>query len=246
MTDDGWDEVWARRRTSFGSAAADYANGRPTYPREALEWGVAPYARTVLDLGAGTGIVTAGLLGLGLDVVSVEPLPEMRALIPAPARAVDGSAEQIPLPDGAVDTVFAGQAWHWFDPDRALPEIRRVLALGGRVVLMWNMLDTADDLTRDIADIIDAEERTDSMVEGEEIPPPFDDDGHFGPLERAMFFHRQRYDPERIVRYAVSRSQAILLADTDRAAMIARLRAAVPDREFDLALACEAWRGTAV
>src|ERR1700753_2775966 len=130
--------------TSFGGAAAAYERGRPPYPPEALDWLLPPGARRVLDLGAGTGKLTRELVARGLDVVAVEPLEGMRAelsrVLPGtPVRA--GSAEEIPLPDGAVDTVLAAQAWHWVTPERAAPEVARVLRPGGTLGLVWNERD---------------------------------------------------------------------------------------------------------
>src|SRR5436309_13855053 len=92
-----------RRATSFGAAAEAYERGRPGYPAEALLACLPAGARRVLDLGAGTGKLTRGLLALGLDVVAAEPLAEMRALLPREAQALDASAEAIPLPDASVD-----------------------------------------------------------------------------------------------------------------------------------------------
>ena len=161
---------WADRWTSFGNTAADYAAGRPHYPREVLEWALPDGAHDVLDLGAGTGILTQDLLDVGVTVTAVEPLAEMRALIPVTARALDGSAEAVPLDDNTIDAVFVGQAWHWFDADRALAEAHRVLRPGGVLALVWNLPDTSDALTRTVCDIIEVEERSDLMVVGEAPP----------------------------------------------------------------------------
>src|ERR1700712_5111112 len=113
------------RRLSFGSAAAAYAAHRPDYPDAAIEWSLAPApGHDVLDLGAGTGKLTASLAGRpGAHVVAVEPDPEMLAQLRHALPDVDaraGSAEEIPLPDASVDAVLIGQAWHWMDPERAL------------------------------------------------------------------------------------------------------------------------------
>ena len=234
-----------QRRTSFGAAARDYADGRPHYPREALEWALGGNAGSVLDLGAGTGILTHDLLAVGLDVVSVEPLAEMRALIPAPARALDGTAEAIPLDDGSVDAVFVGQAWHWFDAGTALAESRRVLRRGGTLVLMWNLLDTSDALTRTIAEIVDAEERADMSL-GQVAEPPFDAPERFAAAEQLLIPHVQGYDRDRITQFALSRSQSILLDPDAREALLERLRAAVPAEPFTVNWFCEAWRAEAI
>jgi SAM-dependent methyltransferase len=238
------DESWAQRRTAFGVAAADYARGRPHYPREALDWAIPEAARVVLDVGAGTGVLTRDLLDLGLDVVAVEPLPEMRALIPE-GRGRDGTAEAIPLDDDTVDAVFVGQAWHWFDRSAALAEAHRVLRPGGMLVLMWNLLDTSDPLTRTITEILEAEERADMTLEAD-LGSPIDGADSFGPAEQLLTPHVQGYDRERLTHFALSRSQVILLGPDDRRALLERLRAAVPDEAFPVNWFCETWRAVAV
>ncbi|MET7966875.1 class I SAM-dependent methyltransferase [Micromonospora sp. NPDC005305] len=131
---------------SFGAAAADYDRYRPRYPEAALGWALddlTPPARTV-DLGAGTGIVSRGLLALGHEVTAVEPDPAMRAQFEAATPGVaarQGSAESVPLPDGYADAVLVGQAYHWFDRERAHPEIARVLRAGGIFAAVWNLRD---------------------------------------------------------------------------------------------------------
>ncbi|TNF71010.1 MAG: methyltransferase domain-containing protein, partial [Acidobacteria bacterium] len=52
--------------------------------------------------------------------------------------SVAGSAEETTLPAGSVELVAAGQAFHWFDPQRARPELERILQTGGWVTLIWN------------------------------------------------------------------------------------------------------------
>ena len=88
----------------------------------------------MLDLGAGTGKLTTRLVERGLDVVAVDPIAEMLELLSSAlpdTPALLGTAEQIPLPDNSVDAVLVAQAWHWFDPERAVAEVARVLRPGG-------------------------------------------------------------------------------------------------------------------
>ena len=121
--------------SSFGMAAVAYAEHRPDYAQAAVRWAVeqAPGPR-VLDLGAGTGKLTATLVAAGVETTAVEPDPamltELRRALPG-VRALPGSAEAIPLPEASVDAVVAGNAMHWFDMDIAGPEIARVLVPGG-------------------------------------------------------------------------------------------------------------------
>ncbi|WP_448621350.1 class I SAM-dependent methyltransferase [Geodermatophilus sp. URMC 65] len=113
MPDGGPDaETWRQRRTSFGSVAAGYAAHRPDYPTDAVTFLVGERPRHVLDLGAGTGLLTGVLLAAGHEVVAVDPaepmLAELRARYPQVATHV-GDAEAVPLPDGSVDAVVAGR-----------------------------------------------------------------------------------------------------------------------------------------
>jgi SAM-dependent methyltransferase len=144
------DDITARRARSFGPIAATYARVRPGYPAAALEWILADHerpgnaAKRVLDLGAGTGALTRGLVSMGLDVVAVEPDDAMRAVLEERVPAADvraGSAEDIPLDDGEVDAVLGGQMWHWVDLGRAVVEVARVLRPGGTFGLLWNFRD---------------------------------------------------------------------------------------------------------
>ncbi|MFF1356714.1 class I SAM-dependent methyltransferase [Streptomyces sp. NPDC058297] len=135
--------------SSFGAAATAYAEHRPDYAQAAVRWALEPATGLrVLDLGAGTGKLTATLVALGAEVVAVEPDPamlaELRRALPA-VRAVPGSAEAVPLPDASVDAVVSGNAMHWFDMDVAGPEIARVLAPGGVLAGLWNVFDNRVD-----------------------------------------------------------------------------------------------------
>jgi SAM-dependent methyltransferase len=120
---------------TFGRVAEAYARTRPAYPRAAVEHAarelnLTPSAR-ILDLGAGTGNLTHALREVFAEVVAVEPDEGMRAQFDG--EVLEGSAEAIPLPDHSVDAVFAGEAFHWFDLERALAEIRRV---GGGLAIL--------------------------------------------------------------------------------------------------------------
>jgi SAM-dependent methyltransferase len=130
---------------SFGRVAAQYDAGRPSYPPEALAWLVSELGlgegSTVLDLAAGTGKLTAGLVPRVGRVVAVEPVAEMRRVLAArlpDVEALAGTAEAIPLAAGAVDAVVVAAAFHWFSADAALSEIHRVLRREGGLGLLWN------------------------------------------------------------------------------------------------------------
>ncbi|MCV7145778.1 class I SAM-dependent methyltransferase [Mycobacterium riyadhense] len=162
------------RSLSFGSAAAAYERGRPSYPPEAIDWLLPAGVRDVLDLGAGTGKLTTRLVERGLDVVAVDPIAEMLEVLRASLTetvALLGTAEEIPLADNSVDAVLVAQAWHWFDPARAIPEVARVLRPGGRLGLVWNTRDERLGWVRELGEIIG---RDDDPVRNKvSLPEPF-------------------------------------------------------------------------
>jgi SAM-dependent methyltransferase len=137
----------------FTSRAADYAAARPSYPPEAIEavlGGLGPVATLrVADVGAGTGIASRLIAERGPQVVAVEPNASMRAAAVPHPRVLwqAGSAERTGLADGSVDLVVCAQAFHWFDAERALPELLRVLRPGGRLAVVWNERERRQDPT---------------------------------------------------------------------------------------------------
>lgn len=139
----------------FGNRVADYVATRPGYPPAVLdilrrEAGLTQ-SSMVADIGSGTGLSSEMLLKNGNTIYGVEPNAEMRAageqlLATYPKfHSVAGTAEATTLPDGSIDLIVAGQAFHWFDPPRAKTEFRRILRPDGSVTLMWNTrrLDTS-------------------------------------------------------------------------------------------------------
>ena len=132
----------------FSNRAENYSKYRPGYPNEVLallkEWCGLTLESVVADVGSGTGILSELFLRNGNIVYGIEPNKEMRdaaerLLRGYPRfRSVNGTAEAIPLDDHRVDLVTAGQAFHWFDPNRARGESARVLRAGGWLVIVWN------------------------------------------------------------------------------------------------------------
>jgi len=118
-----------------------YARGRPSYPVDAVRVADLATSSTVLEVGAGTGKLTHVLVDEFAEVVAVEPDPRMRswftALCPR-AALLAGAAEALPIAQASVDALFVAEAFHWFDHQRAVAEIARVLRRDGALVLMWN------------------------------------------------------------------------------------------------------------
>jgi len=125
---------------SFGAVAGEYDRLRPSPPPEAVDWLLPERRDVVVDLAAGTGLLTRALAGKAGHVIAVEPDERMRSVLQARSCDVEvlaGRGEAIPLPDASADAVFISSAWHWMDPDRAVPEITRVLRDGGRFGVIW-------------------------------------------------------------------------------------------------------------
>ena len=192
------------RSLSFGSEAAAYERGRPSYPPEAIDWLLPNGARDVLDLGAGTGKLTTRLVERGLDVVAVDPIAEMlevlRGALPA-TPALLGTAEQIPLSDNSVDAVLVAQAWHWFDLKRAVAEVARVLRPGGRLGLVWNTRDERMGWVKDLGRIIGHE--SDPFSDRVTLPAPFTD------VERHHVEWTSYLTPQALIDLVASRSYCI-------------------------------------
>ncbi|MFK3985348.1 class I SAM-dependent methyltransferase [Micromonospora sp. NPDC050397] len=192
---------------SFGTAAATYDRFRPAYPLTALTWAVdAPAPVEAVDLAAGTGILTRQLLGLGHRVVPVEPDPGMRAqldLATPGTTALAGSAESMPLPDGVADVVMTGQAYHWFDRERAHAEVARVLRPGGRFAPIWNSRDESVPWVAELSRLL-ANFAGRSSVD---TAPDLTSFGEwFEPLERAEFTHATRHTADTLVGLVGTRS----------------------------------------
>lgn len=133
---------WSLPTGSLGRWPKDYERGRPGWPPEVVDIPGLVSAASVLDLGAGTGKLTRVLVTRFARVVAIEPAEAMLRLLVKlcpQAEAIAGTGQEIPLPNASVDAVFAAQAFHWFDDERAVAEIVRVLRPAGALVLMWNL-----------------------------------------------------------------------------------------------------------
>ena len=212
----------------FASAADLYERARPSYSQEAIDWLVAQTrlgpGSTVVDLGAGTGKLTRLLLPSGARVVAVEPIAEMRAHIQE-AEALDGTAEAIPLPDGSADVVTVAQAFHWFDHDRALPEIHRVLREGGKLVIVWNMRELDDPMQRGVEELLRPIRKD---VPGQVLGAwrvPLQRSPLFEPATVGEFGYEQQFTTDDLCDRVASTSFVAALRPVDREELLVRVRA---------------------
>jgi SAM-dependent methyltransferase len=234
------------RARSFGAVAEDYERARPGYPKEAVTWLLGTRPLEVVDLGAGTGKLTAVLLGAGHRVVAVEPSGALRERLVAAlpeARVLEGRAEEVPLPDGSADAVVVGQAFHWFDTEPSLREITRVLRPGGGLGLIWNFRNDTRAWMREL-----------TAVAGEDgLPGEWDARFEARPLvrsvERRDFRLEHRVDREKLLALVRSWSYVSTLGEPERRGILAavtRLWEQHPDlageREAVLTYRTEAYR----
>jgi SAM-dependent methyltransferase len=218
-------EIVARRSASFGGQAAAYAAERPDYPTAAIRWALEPVRdRTplrVLDLAAGTGKLTQSLVRIGAEVVAVEPhlamLGELRRLLPG-VPALAGTAERIPLRDGSVDAIVVGQAMHWFDLDRAMPEMARVLTPGGVLAGLWNMDDNRVPWVERFT-AVSGSPVSHTWWEGRATLTPT---AGFPEFERQEFPHAQRRTAESLAATLGTHSHVLVLAEDEKTALMDR------------------------
>ncbi|MFI2713500.1 class I SAM-dependent methyltransferase [Micromonospora sp. NPDC018662] len=230
-----------RHSSSFGAAATAYAEHRPDYAQAAVRWAIEPApGGRVLDLGAGTGKLTATLDAVGADVTAVEPDPamlaELRRALPG-VPALSGSAEAVPLPDASVDAVLAGNAMHWFDMAAAGPEIARVLTPGGVLAGLWNVLDDEVDWVAGLAEVSGS-----AAIGPRDTPagwraetarmhlPTNDAPARFDAPEQAAFRHGQRRTADSLAATLATRAGLLVMPASERQATLDRIRAFLASR----------------
>ena len=203
---------------SFSAGADRYDEHRPSYPAETVRW-LLGEARDVLDLGAGTGKLTAELAALGARVTAVDPSADMLRVLherlPDVATLV-GTGERIPLADASVDLVTVAQAWHWVEPTRTSAEVLRVLRPTGTLALIWNSRDESVDWVGALS---------------EAMHPGLHESGTYvPPLGSGLVFTGKRVDRwvqetsrDGILSLATTRSMYLVASPQERRAMLRRI-----------------------
>ena len=223
---------------TFGRVAEAYARTRPHYPRAAIERAAVELGlgadAAILDLAAGTGNLTRALREVFASVVAVEPDPEMRAQFEG--DVLPGTAEEIPLPDGAVDAVFVGEAFHWFDYERALAEIRRVargLAVFNR---SWGFQEQPGLLPQRFVDDLDV---VWARFHGDSTPAGFSDwRDVVHPEGPERFVEHVRISGRDLVDLHLTGSTLASIADAERAEIATRAYPLMDD-EYELRVVTE-------
>lgn len=224
----------------FADAAAVYERGRPRYAPAVID-AVFEVVRgpRVLDLAAGTGLLSRALLERGLDVVAVELLDGMRAALASaigPQRALAGRAEELPLPDASVDGAVCGDAWHWFDGPAAARELQRVVRPGGGVAVssLLPEVDRESAWSREVGAILEPlrQAAQHPLVSGERRPSALEASG-FLPLQRREIAFAHATDRDGLLAYFASISFVGAMEPAQRAEVLASLQAVLERHGVD-------------
>jgi len=248
---------------SFGAIADDYDRLRPGPPDAAVDWLLPAHCEGAVDLGAGTGLLTRQLARRVARVVAIEPDDRMGAVLRARSPGVEviqGKAEAIPLPDASADGVFVSSAWHWMDPDLAVPEIGRVLRDGGRFGVIWAGRDHQAGWLREIGGLrapatADPHDQGTAGPAGQAAVRPrsrhhdvtLPVTGLFTNMETASFGFTRAMTISGIIDMLATYSGFITASPEDRAAALDRARTALTQRfdgasEIDVPMRASCWR----
>jgi SAM-dependent methyltransferase len=215
----------------FEAAVDRYDRGRPSYPDDAVAFLVRTLSiaagTDVVEIGAGTGKFTELLVPTGARIVALEPIGAMRRALErnCPTVAVvDGTAEQIPLGDASADAVVAAQAFHWFDGDRALPEIHRVLRPERGLGMIWNVRDEASDWSERLTAIFDRLSGGGPRYRDMRWRDAFVRTDLFGPLHHQLAYHVHEVTRAQFLDRVLSVSYVASAPDAERERVIAEVQ----------------------
>jgi SAM-dependent methyltransferase len=163
----------------------------------------------------------------GADVIAVEPVAAMRAVLERElptVRALDGIAEALPFEDGAAEAIVVGQAFHWFDGPVALAEFDRVLRPGGRLGLIWNVRDRRQELQRKIEEITEPLRGDTPSVASGKWRGALEASALFEPIDERRFPFELRIDADTFVDRIASVSFIAALDEQRREDVLERVR----------------------
>jgi SAM-dependent methyltransferase len=249
------------RARSFGTIADDYDRLRPSPPEAAVDWLLPARREVAVDLAAGTGLLSRMLAGRFKRVLAVEPDARMAAVLRARSpgvRVVQGTAEALPIRAAGADGVFVSSAWHWMDPDRAIPEIARVLRDGGRFGVIWTSRDHEVEWLRELNQSRAADHRRDADAaahDGQDRARPrswrrtatLPTGGPFGNIETKSFTFTRTMTVGGFVEMLGTYSGVITASQEDRTAALASARETLEQRfpgaeEVEVPMRAWCWR----
>jgi SAM-dependent methyltransferase len=216
------------RALSFGQVADDYEATRPGWPLEPFAEVLAHFgvrARPdVVDVAAGTGKLTRTLALLAGTLVAVEPDPDLRDVIARvlpDVPVLSGTAEALPLAEASADVITAGQAFHWFDLERAAAEFARVLRPGGVLIAGWNVSVGTGSWYDDVIEYLESENPAHLPASQRDWTAAFNALERYEGLYETSFPHAQPTSVAGFERLLGTHSATIRLTPERRARLIA-------------------------
>jgi SAM-dependent methyltransferase len=204
-----------------------YEKGRPDYPQGAVDALELVAGMRAIDLGCGTGKLTRQLAATDTQVIGVEPLAAriqtFHELLPD-VPVLRGTAEALPLTSASCDVVVCASAFHWFDHDRAIPEIRRVLKRGGRLAIIWNRRDALEGWAHGFWNLTEGYRGDTPGYRTGAWRRALGSSAAFGAITEHPFSHVQRTDLDGLLARIASVSFIETLPETEKAALFDRAR----------------------
>ena len=138
----------AGKAFDWGRTSEDYAKYRDIYPekfyRRILDRGLCVRGQKVLDLGTGTGVLPRNLYRYGASWtgtdISPEQIGQARRLSEDAGMKIDFqavSAEEMDFPEESFDVITACQCFWYFDHERVMPELARILKQDGKLLILY-------------------------------------------------------------------------------------------------------------
>jgi ubiquinone/menaquinone biosynthesis C-methylase UbiE len=243
------DATRQRLASSGFNQGAIYDAGRPSYTRDAVDYLIRTLdlreSRRVVEIGAGTGKFTEQLLDCGVEIVAVDPSDDMRQVFHdrfSDLEVKKGTGEQIPLDDHSCDAALVAQAFHWFDPRRAMQEISRVLTSEGRLGLIWNERDESVPWVSELSHAMQWDTRQPYRV-GTDFSEVVTTNSDFSYVERRQFRFTDELDHSRLRQRVLSTSYISAAPGEERDQIMAnvdRVIGTLPAR-IDMPYLCDAY-----
>ena len=240
-------------RRLFGLDPEGYDAARPRYPTALFDAmraaGVFARGRSTLEIGAGSGLATKPLLELGADPLTViEPDRRFHDMLGRLVKAsdaqctIDSRAFEDFVSTERFDLVVVATAFHWLEPVSALRKIATLLVPGGRVALLWNVLQVIGmrDAFHEATQSLLANQTTSPSGEPGAVPYALDRAALEADLARAGAFNVPEYHEIRWTHVLDTRGVGQLyegfshiqrLGEDERKALLERLMD-IADREF--------------
>lgn len=130
----------------WGKTSEDYAKFRDIYPQEfydkIAERKLCIEGQSVLDLGTGTGVLPRNMYRYGAEWtgtdISENQIEQAKILSQGmDIRYAAVSAEQLDFPDASFDVITACQCFWYFDHEKIMPQLHRILKKNGRILILY-------------------------------------------------------------------------------------------------------------